>query len=90
MTSNDTSGVAAAAAAAATADLVVLAIGSDLALEREGHDRLSIDFSDAQKVLITAVAAAAKPGVELWWGWPCLAGLVVWFVVVPCFLRNRL
>lgn len=40
--SNDTSGVAAAAAAAANADLVILAIGSDLMLEREGHDRTSI------------------------------------------------
>lgn len=58
--SNDTSGVAAAAAAAANADLVILAVGSDLMLEREGHDRLIIDFSDGQKALISAVASAAK------------------------------
>jgi beta-D-xylosidase 4 len=58
--SNDTSGVAAAAAAAAAAALVVLAIGSDLSLEREGHDRTSIAFSAGQLALIAAVAAAAK------------------------------
>ena len=57
--SGDVSGVPAAAAAAAAADLVVLQIGSDLSLEREGHDRTSIDFSDGQKALITAVTAAA-------------------------------
>jgi hypothetical protein len=39
---------------------VFLAIGSDLMLEREGSDRLSIDFSDGQKALIAAVIAAAK------------------------------
>lgn len=61
--SNDTSGVAIAAAAAAAADLVVLAVGSDLMLEREGMDRTSIDFSDGQKALIAAVAAAGKAKV---------------------------
>jgi pre-mRNA-splicing factor SYF2/beta-D-xylosidase 4 len=60
VSSGDTSGVAAAAAAASAADLVFLAVGSDLELEAEGHDRTSIDFSDAQKALITAVATAAK------------------------------
>ena len=58
--SSNVSGVPAAAAAAATADLVVLMIGSDLMLEREGHDRTSIDFSDGQKALIAAVTAASK------------------------------
>jgi len=57
--SGDTSGVAAAAAAAAAAPLVVLTIGSDLSLEQEARDRTSIDFSDGQKALITAVTAAA-------------------------------
>jgi hypothetical protein len=61
--SNDTSGVAAAAAAAAAADAVFLAIGSNLDLEAEGHDRLIIDFSDGQKALIAAVTAAAKKPV---------------------------
>ena len=60
MGSNDTSGVAAAAAAAATAQLVVLAIGSDLSLEQEGRDRVSIDFSPGQKALVSAVTAAAQ------------------------------
>jgi beta-D-xylosidase 4 len=58
--SNDTSGVAAAAAAAANAPLVVLAVGSDLSLEREGHDRLVINISDGQLAMIAAVSAAAK------------------------------
>ena len=58
--SGDTSKVAAAAALAAAADVTFLAIGSDLLLEREGHDRTSIDFSDGQKALIAAVVAAAK------------------------------
>lgn len=58
--SGNVSGVPAAAAAAATADLVVLMVGSDLMLEREGHDRTSIDFSDGQKALIAAVTAASK------------------------------
>ena len=57
--SNDTSGVAAAAAAAALAPLVVLAIGSDLSLEQEGHDRTSLAFSPGQQALIAAVTAAA-------------------------------
>ena len=58
--SNDVSGVPAAAAAAGAADLVILQIGSNLDLEAEGRDRTSIDFSDGQKALITAVTAAAK------------------------------
>lgn len=57
--SNDTSGVPAAAAAAAAADVVFLTIGSDLMLEREGHDRTVIDLSAGQKTLIAAVTAAA-------------------------------
>jgi hypothetical protein len=57
--SNDTSGIAAAATAAASAPLVVLAVGSDLSLEREGHDRLVTNFSSAQLALIDAVTAAA-------------------------------
>jgi hypothetical protein len=60
VSSNDTSGIAAAAAAAADADLVIMVVGSDLSLEVEGHDRLSIAFSDAQLALVAAVAAAAK------------------------------
>ena len=60
VSSNDTSGIAAAAAAAADADLVIMVVGSDLSLEVEGHDRLSIAFSDAQLALVAAVAVAAK------------------------------
>jgi hypothetical protein len=39
VSSTNESGIPAAAAAAAVADLVVLAIGSDLSLEKEAHDR---------------------------------------------------
>ena len=63
VSSNDQSGIPAAAAAAQAADLVVLQIGSDLSLEAEGNDRTSIDFSDAQKALVTAVTAAATAPV---------------------------
>ena len=63
--SGDMSGIAAAAAAAAGSDLVVLQIGSNLDLEAEGHDRPSIDFSDAQKALIANVTAAAPAGVPV-------------------------
>ena len=63
--SGDMSGIPAAAAAAAAADLVVLQIGSNLDLEAEGHDRPSIDFSDAQKALIANVTAAAPAGVPV-------------------------
>ena len=48
VSSTDESGIPAAAAAAAAADVTFLAIGSDLSLEAEGHDRLVIAFSDAQ------------------------------------------
>ena len=58
--SGDTSGVAAAATAAGQAGTVILAIGSDLALEKEAEDRTSIAFSPAQLTLVSAVAAAAK------------------------------
>jgi len=57
--SNDQSGIPAAATLAGASDLVILQIGSDLSLEAEGRDRTSIDFSDAQKALVTAVTAAA-------------------------------
>ena len=60
VSSTDVSGVPAAAAAAALADVVFLAIGSDLELEREANDRKSIALSDAQLTLISAVTAAAN------------------------------
>jgi hypothetical protein len=57
--STDQSGIPAAATLAGASDLVILQIGSDLSLEAEGRDRTSIDFSDAQKALVTAVTNAA-------------------------------
>ena len=58
VTSDDVSGVPAAAALAATADAVVLVLGSDLTTAREGSDATSIAFSDGQLALADAVAAA--------------------------------
>ena len=60
VSTGDTSGIPVAAAAAAAADLVLLAIGSDLSLEMEGLDRAVISFSPAQLALVDAVAAAAR------------------------------
>jgi beta-D-xylosidase 4 len=61
--SNDTSGIAAAVQMAGAADTVVLAIGTDLSWAAEGHDALSITFSDAQLELVAKTAAAAKQPV---------------------------
>jgi len=61
--SDDMSGIPAAVTSAAAADLVILAVGSGLMLEREGHDRTSIALSDAQQALIANVSAVAKTPV---------------------------
>ena len=39
---------------------MVIVVGSDTTLEREGLDRRSIEISTAQTKLIAAVASAAK------------------------------
>ena len=61
LTKNDTSGFAAALAAAAAADYVVLALGIDLSVEGEGHDRTSIDLPSVQHALAAAVVAVGRP-----------------------------
>ena len=63
--SNDTSGIAAAAAMAKTADVVILAVGTDLSWAREGRDATSIELSPAQVSLVDAVATAAKSPVVM-------------------------
>jgi len=64
VTSDDTSGIAAAADLAKDADAVVLVLGTDLSVAREGRDAVSIAVPDGQKKLIAAVtAAASKPVV---------------------------
>lgn len=60
VSSNDTSGIPAAVAAAAAADVVFLAIGTDLSVEAEGLDRVSVALSTGQTELVAAVARAAK------------------------------
>jgi len=60
--SNDESLIPAAVAAAKAADVVVLAVGTDLSWAAEGHDAKTIVFNAGQKALIEQVAAAAaKP-----------------------------
>ena len=66
--SGDTSGIPAAVDLAKKADVVVLGVGSDLSLEREGHDRTTVGFSDAQKALISRVSAAAKKTIVVTFG----------------------
>jgi len=64
VTTNDTSGFAAATAAAAAADVVVLFLGLDDTVENEGQDRDSLELPGAQAQLALAVAdAAAAPVV---------------------------
>ena len=53
--SDDTSGIPAAVEMAKAADVVVLAVGTDLSWAAEGHDANSIDFTDAQTKLIAQV-----------------------------------
>jgi len=65
VSSNDTSGVAAAAQMAAAADAVVLVVGTDLSLAREGSDAVGITLSDGQLALIGNVTAAAKKPVTV-------------------------
>jgi beta-D-xylosidase 4 len=61
VSSNDTSGIAAAAAACAAADACVLLLGIDGSVENEMRDRVSIDLPPAQHALAAAVAAAGRP-----------------------------
>lgn len=63
VSSNSTAGIPAAVTAASAADLVIFAIGSDLSLEAEAHDRTVTNFSAAQLSLISAVTAAATSPV---------------------------
>eukprot|EP01063_Lacrimia_lanifica_P019014 TRINITY_DN25_c1_g1_i1.p1 TRINITY_DN25_c1_g1~~TRINITY_DN25_c1_g1_i1.p1 ORF type:complete len:777 (+),score=300.19 TRINITY_DN25_c1_g1_i1:50-2380(+) len=63
--SSDTSGVAAAAALAASADAVILVLGTDMTWAREEYDATNITFSDGQLALVAAVAAAADKPVTV-------------------------
>jgi len=58
--SNDTSMIPKAVSMAELADTVIMAVGTDLGYAREGHDAVSIAFSEGQAKLIDQVAAAAK------------------------------
>ena len=55
--------IAAAVAQATAADVVVLAVGTELSTAGEGHDAESLEFSAGQQQLISAVLAAAKAPV---------------------------
>ena len=64
LTKNDTSGFADAIAAAKAADFVILALGIDLSVEGEAHDRTSIDLPLIQHQLAAAIAAVGVPTVS--------------------------
>ena len=55
--------LAAAVALARDADVVIMAVGTDLTMASEGHDATSIVLSGGQQQLVEAVAAAAKAPV---------------------------
>lgn len=59
--STDKSGFPAALEAAKNSDRVVLVVGIDQTIEREGFDRHSVDLPGVQHDLIAAVAALGKP-----------------------------
>jgi len=60
VTSDDVSGIPDAVAMAKDADAVVLAIGTDLTVGREGHDADTISLSEAQQQLVDQVAGNAS------------------------------
>merc|ERR1711957_201116 len=59
VTSSDIGGISDAVAMAKDADAVVLAIGTDLTVGREGRDANTISLSDAQQQLVEQVAGNA-------------------------------
>lgn len=63
VTSEDQSGIPQAVEMAASADTVVLAVGTDLTWSHEAHDAANISFTTAQLALIEKVSAAAKQTV---------------------------
>ncbi|MHB1598903.1 MAG: beta-glucosidase [Acidimicrobiales bacterium] len=54
----DETGVAAAASAASEADLAIVVVGTDEAIESEGYDRTTMDLPGTQDALVRAVTAA--------------------------------
>jgi len=71
--------IPAAVQAARVADIVVLAVGTDLSWAAEGHDAVSITFNNGQSQLIQQVANAAKKPV-----------IIVLFSAVPLDLTQVL
>ena len=68
ITTNDTSGFAAAVAAAKGADLVIFAGGIDETVEAEGMDRLTITWPGNQLDLVAQLASVGKPLVVVQFG----------------------
>ncbi|KIJ64903.1 glycoside hydrolase family 3 protein [Hydnomerulius pinastri MD-312] len=68
ITSNDTSGFAAAVAAAKEADLVIYAGGIDETVESEGNDRNYITWPGNQLDLVAELQAVGKPLVVVQFG----------------------
>lgn len=61
LTKDDESGFPDAVAAARVADVIVLVLGIDESVEKESHDRTSIDLPDVQHKLAAQVLALGKP-----------------------------
>jgi len=59
--STSTSGFAAAVTAAKAADYVLLFIGIDQTIEREGHDRIDITLPGVQEQFVHTILAVGKP-----------------------------
>lgn len=57
----DTSGFDQAVKVASTADVVIVGLGLDQSIEREGHDRSTIDLPSGQYALVSALKKAGKP-----------------------------
>jgi len=77
--SNDMTMIPAAVQAARDADVVVLAVGTDLSWAAEGHDAASIVFNEGQVQLISQVADAAKKPV-----------IIVLFTATPLDLSDAM
>jgi beta-D-xylosidase 4 len=63
--SNNTSGFKAACAAASAADTTVVVIGSNVSIEFEGGDRVSIDLPGVQHAFIAAMSQCSKSSLVL-------------------------
>ena len=65
VTGNDASAIASAVAVASSADVVILALGTNSAVAQEGDDRADTSLPGVQAALSRAILAAGKPTVVI-------------------------